>query len=258
MQTRLLSTLLFFSLLLLGGCSLFSDDKLEENPDPASSSKLESDLLARGLIAYEEGLFSIARERFTELKDSYPASPYVPFAELKIADTHFAARDYETAYSSYDEFLRNFSGSESAHYAFFQTALSQLRQYRGSLNEQAPLTNAVKLFGEFVSKYPKSYLVPKAKEYNVLCHEALANHEIEVSRFYLKQDQIDAAASRLAEAKQRFATTSAISSAVNDRFSDLENSEKFFALAKEKEKALRLTSTAPKLPSLVAAYADSK
>lgn len=258
MQKKLPSTLLFIVLILLSGCSLFSDDKLDENPDPASSSKLESDLLARGLVAYEEQLYSVARDRFTELKDSYPASPYVAFAELKIADTHFAARDYETAYSSYDEFLRNFSGSESAHYAFFQTALSQLRQYRGSLNEQAPLTNAVRLFSEFVNKYPNSYLVPKAKEYNVLCQEALANHELEVTRFYLKQQQIDAAASRLAEAKQRYASTAAISNALDERFSDLENSEKFFAVANEKEKTLHLTSSAPKLPSLVAAYIDSK
>ena len=115
-------TVMLFGLLCGAVCSCSSTERTatennispydpEFDPDPETVNAAESDLpedqlLERAKSAYDSGLYSVARENWTKLREQYPSSYYATLSELKIADTYFFAGDYPAAVTNYEEFLK--------------------------------------------------------------------------------------------------------------------------------------------------------
>lgn len=201
----LLTTFLLSSGLLSSGCSLFgSSDKDEGKKIIAAPTIPEEELLEDALKAYDRGLFSVANQRFTELRDGYPGSYYSVLAELKIADATFYSGDYAPAQIAYEEFARVHPAHEAIPYVRYQIGRCNIEQYKDESRDQTPLNNAIKGFKELIEKYPSSeYALLARREIN-RARELIAEHEAFVAKFYLKQGMLKSSANRLKVLKEEY------------------------------------------------------
>lgn len=191
------SRILAVTLLLpYAGCS-----KSEESAGKrlfAAPSLPEEEMLDEAMHAYDSGLFSVAKASWTNLKDGYPASYFLPLAELKAADSFFQVSDFIAAQTGYEEFARLHPGHEAMAYVRFQLGNCSMQQYQGAKYDQSPLTQAIKLFQTVIDDYPSSEYTVLARRKISEAREMLAMHESYVAGFYLNQGKVDASAARLA------------------------------------------------------------
>lgn len=172
-----------------------------ENMDVAKedSAKLdipESELLDQAKTAYDQGLYKLAIEKWTSLREEYPGSYYATLAELKIADASYYSADYPTAIASYEEFIKLHPAHEAAAYARIQVGSSYREQYEGTRRDPSPLKSAIKSFERVIKEYPESEYVPAAKQEILNARGRLAEGELVVAKFYHKQGSYRAAANR--------------------------------------------------------------
>lgn len=214
--------LLFFAA-LTAACSDSSSSKsntispYDREFDPERSTDYVNDgedipeetLLNEAQSAYERGLFSLSREKFSKLREDYPGSYYATLAEIKIADTFFYSADYGAAITAYEEFMRLHPAHEASAYVRYQIANSYRKQYTGPEHDPAPILTAIKNYRLMMEKYPRSEFSVLARNRLDECREALAAHEAGVAEFYDKQGAIPARDARLAYLKSEYPDTEA-------------------------------------------------
>ena len=86
------------------------------------------------------------------------AAPGTPIAEralLRVADYHFAQKEYPEAIGVYEDFIKDFPLSKKRSYAMLQVAKSYLLSFRGVQWEAEPLRNADVRFRVFAEAYPQ-------------------------------------------------------------------------------------------------------
>lgn len=214
----------FFAFLLLisfAACTSAAKDKSrntispgdpEFDPDPDKeelklSDLSEQEILEQAQTSYEKQLYSVSRENWTTLRDTYPGSSYATLAELKIADCYFFAEDYAAAIPAYEEFLKLHPAHEAIAYVIFQIGNAYKQQYTGTAHDQGPLYTALKYYKRVIASYPNSEFVEASAEAIKECNTNLAAHEAIVAKFYEKQKKPEASKERLTYIAQEYSQT---------------------------------------------------
>lgn len=184
MKLKIEKSILILSLLFLAQCSANNEltKDLIEPPD-----RDEEEVLEAAMRSYDKELYTISREDWTLLRDGYPASYFVPLAQMKIADSFFETSNYQEAIGAYREFARLYPANDGTTYAMLQVGNSYLEQYKGVANDQSPLSEAIRAFEEVVAKYPSSEVAEKARQKIELCRKKQKEYDIAVGEFYAKQ-----------------------------------------------------------------------
>jgi outer membrane protein assembly factor BamD len=198
----------FFSLtilfvLFLSGCS--SKDPLEPTELLSKEEKErleisldtpENQLLEDGKKYYNSELYTLARQNFESLRTGYPNSPFVDFAEIKIADCMFEAGSYTDAAKSYEDFTKRRPTHPSNAYMLYRAAQSQQLSHTGVGRDPTPLKKAIEIYDRILRDYPNSEyqsgIIQKKKE----AVEALVAHEQRIEKYYTKKDLDQAARAR--------------------------------------------------------------
>lgn len=141
---------------------------------------------------------------YRRAKESYASPDLTAAAELRIADTQFAAERFVEAAASYEEFVKNHPLHEKAPYALFRQGLSNWRMVEGIDLDQTPLSNAVELFDRFLRSYPKDPLAQEAKDLLETCRTMQLKYEIYVGRHYARTGRHAGAIRRLERALNTF------------------------------------------------------
>lgn len=206
---------------LLSACS--SSTKKEKNivtvPDLP-----EADILQNAINTYDEQLFKVSLQSWTELRDGYPTSYFSTLAELKIADALFYSGDYPAALTSYEEFSKLHPGHEAMPYVRYQIGNSHMQQYKDIKHDQAPLQSAVRAFEHLLEQFPRSEYVVLARRQLQRCRELQAEYERYVAEFYTKRGYEIAANSRLKNLSEAYPESHALVLAQN-RISSLPKSD---------------------------------
>jgi len=174
------------SLFLVSGCAWF---KTEEEKSAQVLASDGMDLFNRG--KYQESITS-----FEKLKDWYPFSKYVPFAELKIADANYNIKEYEEAVSAYEEFESLHPRNEAIPYVIYKMGLCYFQQIDTIDRDQATAKKALDTFNRLKKQFPKDSYAIKAEEHIKKCLKSLTGHELYVGLFYLKSKHYKAALHR--------------------------------------------------------------
>lgn len=153
-----------------------------------TSDRGEEELLNEAQRYYGNGLYSLAREKFQSLLESYPNSNYKEFSELKIADTFFESLEYKDAAKSYEAFYREHPSSSSAPYALLRTGRSNHLSFKGVGRDVSPLEKSLEIYNQLLEKFPDSIYTPTAKEYKAEVQKNLADQEAFVSGYYYSRD----------------------------------------------------------------------
>jgi outer membrane protein assembly factor BamD len=161
--------------------------------------------------AYEKGVQEkkdsnpMEATRFFEyVRNNFPYSQYASLAQLAIADMAFERDDWTQAATQYQDFVKGHPSHPKADYAAFRVGQAYFND-RPSTNfllppsyekDQGPVRKALEALNRFLTSYPKSEYVPKARAMIADCRELLAAHERYVAEFYWKRGQWRGAAGR--------------------------------------------------------------
>ncbi len=203
----------------LGGCSILKPDIKKPKGEHEERgffdrlfSKQEDDgderyLVDKATEAYSKGRFIAASENFQKVRDRYPFSPYATLAELKMADCKYFEGLYEEAIQLYQEFEKLHPNNEAVSYVVFQIALCHYKLMNTPDRDIAPTVKLLQTCERFLSKHQDSPYMFQIKRMKEEARERLAQHELVVVAWYLKDDQIAQARKRLKTIVEQYAET---------------------------------------------------
>jgi outer membrane protein assembly factor BamD len=154
-------------------------------------------LWTEGNAAYDDEAYDYAIQKYKALLDQYPFDPNAEEAELKIANAYYAAERYPEAIAAYGNFERMHPTSQYLPSTEYHRGLAYLAQYTTSDRDQQPITSALTTFKNIVDRFPGTPWADRSQLRIRECREALARHEADVATYYLQQESIRAAESRL-------------------------------------------------------------
>jgi outer membrane protein assembly factor BamD len=161
--------------------------------------------------AYEKGMQEkkdqspIEATRFFEyVRNNFPYSQYAALAQLAIADIAFERDDWAQAANQYQEFVKGHPSHPKADYAAFRVGLAYFSDRPSEFfllppsheKDLGPVRQALEALNRFVTGFPKSEYIPKARALIADARELLAAHERYVAEFYWKREQWRGAAGR--------------------------------------------------------------
>jgi outer membrane protein assembly factor BamD len=182
-------TLVLIISLLLIGCA--GKNKNQASPkDPAV-------LYTSGMVLFNKGDYAEAAEIFTRLKEYFPSDAlYAPKADLRLADCYYFREEYPEASTRYIEFRKQLPFHPDIPYVEYQIGLCFYQQVLSKDRDQKATVKALTAFQNVVANYPSSLFAQKAEEKIAFCRRRLAENELYIASFYLRQGKYAAAEKR--------------------------------------------------------------
>ncbi|MBF0181780.1 MAG: outer membrane protein assembly factor BamD [Magnetococcales bacterium] len=190
MPRNFLPLLLLFFILATSGCSTTPDDQPTRPPDT---------LYSEGMTALENGKFKVAAERFQEIDQKHPFSPWATRAQINLIYAHYKHQDFDDAVSAAIRFIRLHPRHRHAVYAFYMRGLANYQKITDSYRDQGRTRDALTAFRELIVRFPNSDYAFEAKRMVNLCINRLAEQEMVVGRYYLDREEYIAAINRFAQ-----------------------------------------------------------
>ena len=160
----------------------------------------KEEILQRGDALAERKKWEDARKYYAFVADSFPNDPVGREAALKIADTFYRAKDLESqteAQLRYKDFVNRFPNDVHRPYALLMLGRTYFERQRGPLRDLSPLKEALANFRQIIELYPDSESAGEARELAHQTIDTLAEHELEVARYYERSRALLGARNRL-------------------------------------------------------------
>jgi outer membrane protein assembly factor BamD len=183
----------------LGACS--STEELPYVERPAEQ------IYGEAARAMEEKEYKQASKLFDEVERQHPYSQWATKAQLMSAYAHYENLKYDDAIIGLDRYIQLHPGSEQIAYAYYLKALSYYEQITDVHRDQKITKQALATLKDVIRRFPDSEYARDAKLKVDLTQDHLAGKEMEVGRFYLKQNNFNAAIGRFRTVVETFQTT---------------------------------------------------
>jgi outer membrane protein assembly factor BamD len=176
------------------------------------SAPVEANYADSARAAYDEAMeyfededFLEAVKRLTTVKNKYAYSKYAALAELRIADAYYEQEKWVEAIDAYRTFAQSRPNHGDVPYALWRVGRSYFEQIPSDFfilppvheRDPAATKDALRALGTFVDRYPDHEQTPDARERILSCRRLLADQELYVARFYMRQDRPVSARGRL-------------------------------------------------------------
>lgn len=194
---------------LLTACS-GSDEDIAAKP-PESAEKLYSD--ARDKLA--ENSFKDAIANFEEVERQHPYSPLASHAQVMSAYASYEMGDYDAAVLTLERFVKLYPSDDSTPYAYYLIALCYYEQISDVGRDQKTTEQAMIALRELVRRFPDTDYARDAKIKLDLTLDHLAGKEMQVGRYYLRQNDTLAAINRFRYVVENFQTTTHVPEALH-------------------------------------------
>lgn len=185
--------------LLQTGCS--------EHEETFTDQPVES-LYSQAMDHLEKGSYTRAALAFVEVERQHPYSALAPKALLMAAYSYYQARKYDDALENYRVFIQLHPGHEHIAYAYYMVGICYYEQIPMVQRDQKTTEEALGAFEEVVRRFPGSPYGKDARLKIDLIRDHLAGKEMDVGRYYLKQQAYLAALNRFKNVVEGFQTTS--------------------------------------------------
>ncbi len=185
----------------LSACSTSEDLtnlQIEESPDL---------LYNRAAKALDEGDYIAATRDFEEVERQHPYSQWATKAQLMAAYASYEDQRYEEAIIALDRFIDLHPGSDDIDYAHYLKALSFYEQISDVARDQAMTAEAMKALETLIRRFPDSKYTRDATLKRDLTFDHLAGKEMEIGRYYLNRNHINAAINRFRTVIKKYETT---------------------------------------------------
>jgi outer membrane protein assembly factor BamD len=187
--------------LLTPGCSMLSGDQADETIG-WSAQKLYGE--AKERMGSRD--WAKAIKYLEKLEARYPYGRFAQQAQLEIAYAYWKENERASAIAAADRFIKLYPDHGSVDYAYYLKGLINFNENSGlfsrfadsDLSDRDPKATreAFDAFRELVTRFPKSkYADDGAARMRYLLN-ALAQHEVQVARYYMRRGAYVAAANR--------------------------------------------------------------
>ena len=195
----------------LASCAAWEDDK-SYKPVPQDPVDL---LYNQGLVALKNGDYSKAAKRFDMVDRNYPGTEWSRKAVLMNAFANYKGASYDDAISAAQRYVTLYPTSPDAPYAAYLYASSNYAQIPDVTRDQERTQKALGAFEEIVRRWPKSEYADDAKFKIQVTKDQLAGKEMEIGRYYLKQNNYAAATNRFKVVVAQFQQTRHVEEALS-------------------------------------------
>ncbi len=203
-RTSAAAALLAVPLLVLGlsACSSSSKDDVPYVERPVEQ------IYAEASQAMDEKEYKKAAKLYDEVERQHPYSQWATRAQLMAAFAHYQSLKFDEAILSLDRYIQLHPGGEQVAYAYYLKGLCYYEQITDVGRDQKVTNQALEILREVVRRFPESEYSRDAKLKIDLTVDHLAGKEMEIGRFYLKQQNFMAAINRFRKVVDDFQTTS--------------------------------------------------
>ena len=167
--------------------------------------------------AYEqmqETAYNRAAKSFEQVELEYPYSKWAVKAKLMGAYAYYKDESYDDAILSLDRFTKFHPGNKDVAYAYYLKALCYYDQITAVEKDQSVTAKAMEALNNVIIRFPDSDYAKDARAKLDLVIDHLAGQQMEIGRYYLKQQNYLSALNRFSEVVTKYQTTSHIEEAL--------------------------------------------
>jgi outer membrane protein assembly factor BamD len=194
---------------LLSGCGSSSDQTAKAAP----VAPVE-DLYNNGVDALNARRFATASDQFAAVEQNYPYSTWAVNAQLMSGYSLYLQNKYTDAIGTLDRFIQLHPAHRDIAYAYYLRALCYYEQIADIARDQKGTEQAMNALREVVTRFPDTSYARDAKLKIDLCFDHLAGKEMEIGRYYQKQNLYEAAIGRFQRVVDDFQTTNHVPEAL--------------------------------------------
>lgn len=204
MKKILCALCLLLSINMLNGCA----SKPKEEPKTAEG------LYVQAKEYMDKTSYAKAAETFEKIELEHPYSALATKAKLMGAYAYFKEQKYDDAILALDRFIKFHPGNKDIAYAYYLKALCYYNQIVDVSKDQSITEKAMNALQQVVIRFPDSEYAKDAKLKIDLTRDHLAGQEMEIGRWYLKQQNYLSALNRFSTVVNQYQTTSQIQEAL--------------------------------------------
>ena len=193
---------------LLAGCASSSDLTSAINSDTPEKMYADAD----GLM--NAGKFTAAAEKFEDLDRSHPYSPEARRSIVLSAYAYYKGGKTPEAVASAERYVVMHPGSKDAPLAHHIIASAYFDEIKGPNRDQTPTKKALEQLRILKTRYPDSSYAKDADNRIRIAEDNLAASEMEVGRYYLKQNNHSGAINRFKTVVSEYQTTAHVEEAL--------------------------------------------
>ena len=194
--------------LALAGCGLFG-----KTLDP-KKDWTAADFYKAAKEEFDSQNWEQAVKLYEQLEAKFPYGRFAQQAQIEVAYANYKLGESAAAIAALDKFIKLHPNHQNIDYALYLKALVNFREDLGPLSrlitqdladrDPKSARESFEGFKELVTRFPESRYAPDSRERMAYLIEALARHEINVARYYLRRGVYLAAANRAQDAITRF------------------------------------------------------
>lgn len=204
----LLGAALLAAFAALGGCASGNDAAKALNPDPPAKMYTEADALMT------KGKFEDAAKRFEELDRDHPYAPEARRAIVMAAYAYYKAGKLPEATASAERYTALHPGTKDACLAQHIIASSHFDEIKAPNRDQADTRKALADLKALRTRYPDCAYAKDADNRIRVAEDTLAANEMEVGRYYQKQNNFVGAINRYKTVVTDYQTTAHVEEAL--------------------------------------------
>ena len=209
-------------LALVAGLSLAGCDTLSDLTGRARDSDKAPEYVDRPVdLIYGDAWKKIrsedwvgAAKQFDEVERQHPYSIWARRAMLMSAYCYYKADHYTEAIGTADQYIALHPGSREVAYAFYLKAISLYEQIVDVGRDQSNTEDALTALQDVVQRFPDTEYARDANLKIDLTLDHLAGKEMEVGRYYLRQQDYIGAINRFRVVVEQYQKTSQIAEAL--------------------------------------------
>jgi len=173
------------------------------------------ELYNKAMDEMEDGSLYEAIEYFDEVERQHPYSIWARRAMLMSAYANYQLNQYDPAVLAAQRYIQLYPSSEQAAYAYYIIALCYYERISDVERDQSYTQRALASLEDVVRRYPRSEYARDASLKIDLALDHLAGKEMEIGRYYLRQDDYVASINRFRVVVLNFQTTSHVPEALH-------------------------------------------
>jgi outer membrane protein assembly factor BamD len=195
----------------LGGCGWFGgkDDNAAYVEQPVDT------LYNRALDDLGAQEYKSAAKEFEEVDRQHPYSVWATKAQIMAAFTYYQSNKYDEAQIALDRFIQLHPGHRDIPYAYYLKALCYYEQISDVGRDQAMTQKALDGLADVVKRFPETPYARDARLKVELTIDHLAGKEMDIGRYYQKQQQYIGAINRYRVVIERYQTTTHVPEALH-------------------------------------------
>jgi outer membrane protein assembly factor BamD len=201
------AALLLLAAIIIAGCSSTPDE-------PEYVERPAEELYAEAERALGSRNWRDAAAAFEEVERQHPYSQLTTDAQLRAAYAYYEANAYDEAIAAAERFIDLHPGHQGTPYAYYLIAVSYYEQISDVGRDQEMTRRALDALDALIRRYPDTDYARDARLKLDLANDHLAGREMQIGRYYQRQQQYVAAINRFRAVVDNYQTTTHVPEAL--------------------------------------------